>query len=50
VALRVLGDVLQWQAARQWSGVVTLLALSGFVLCIGSTARRRARRQFPTGA
>jgi hypothetical protein len=45
VALRVVGDVAEWQMIRQWSGILTLLALLGFGLCIGSTAARRRSGQ-----
>lgn len=44
VTLRVVGDLAEWQAVRQWSGVVTLVALFAFVLCIGSSARARRRQ------
>jgi hypothetical protein len=41
LVLRGLGDVLEWQAGRQWSGIVTLLALVGFMLSVATAAKRR---------
>jgi ABC-type Mn2+/Zn2+ transport system permease subunit len=45
--LRTFGDVLDWEAGRQWSGIVTILALVGFALCVATSARHKQRRGAP---
>jgi len=40
VLVRVGGDLTDWQQAREWSGIVTALAMITFGLCLARNARR----------
>ena len=40
LVMRVVSDLLEWQAGRRWSGVATLIALAGFGLALAATRAR----------
>ncbi|WP_244622773.1 hypothetical protein [Microvirga brassicacearum] len=41
LVIRGIGDALAWQAFRQWSGIVTILAIVSFALTVGLASKRR---------
>jgi hypothetical protein len=47
--LRTCGDLLEWEAVRQWSGIATILALVGFAMLVATSARH-ARRNTASAA
>ncbi|ACL57093.1 hypothetical protein [Methylobacterium nodulans] len=50
VALRVGADLFAWGSGRRWSGVITGLALLGFVLAVIAAAAARPRGREASGA
>jgi hypothetical protein len=43
LVLRMIGDTLAWHEGRQWSGMITVLALLSFALCVATSAAARSR-------